>query len=128
MVIGSAALKFHFPDFKRVPKDIDIIKGSKFNDYFPSDLKREYLENPVLLEHCEDNDFLDPDSLFSLKVSHAFWDLKNNSWEKHMFDIQFLKEKGCKLNRPLFDKLYEYWNKVHGKRLDSFEKTRLKLK
>jgi hypothetical protein len=31
-----------------------------------------------------------------------------------MFDIQFLKSKGCKLNKELFDSLYKYWNELHG--------------
>jgi len=117
MIIGSTAIKYKFPDFPRTPKDIDIIKGSNFNDYFPIDAKREYLENPVLLKHCycKYDDFLDADSLYTLKISHVFWDLENNSWDKHMWDIQWLKEKGCKLIKPLFDDLYKYWNEVHGK-------------
>lgn len=114
MIIGSTAIKHWFPDFNREPKDLDIIKGSNFNDYFPLDLRREYLDNPILLESCEDNDFLSPDELYTLKVSHSFWDLENNSWDKHMWDIQFLKSKGCKLIPDLFDKLYQYWNTVHS--------------
>lgn len=115
MVIGSTAIKYWFPDFPREPKDIDIIKGSKFNDYFPIDFKREYLDNPILLLYCNDGDFLHINLLYTLKISHVFWDLENKSWDKHMWDIQWLKEKGCQFVPYLFYKLYDYWNKVHGK-------------
>lgn len=114
MIIGSTAIKYWFPDFPRNPKDIDIVKNSKFNDYFSLDLKREYLENPILLKYCKNQDFLDVNSLYTLKISHSFWDLKNGSWEKHMWDLQWLKEKGCKFIPELFYKLYEYWNTIHG--------------
>lgn len=111
MIIGSYAIKYHFLDFPRTPKDIDIIKGSNFNDYFPFNLKREYLKNDVLLEY-KDEEFLNKDSLYTLKVSHLFWDI---NWEKHIWDAQWLKNKGCVLNKVLFHKLYEYWNTVHKK-------------
>ena len=119
MIIGSSAIKYHFPNFPREPKDIDIIKGSKFSDYYPQTFKREYLENPILLENCLDNDFLDKDSLYALKISHLFWDLPDKSWEKHIYDVQWLKEKGCKFIPDLFWKLFSYWEKVHGKRKSS---------
>ncbi len=119
MIIGSTAIKFHFPDFPRNPKDIDIIKESKFNDYFPIEFKREYLENPILLKYCKDNDFLDADSLYTLKISHLFWDLENKSWNKHIWDVQWLKEKRCKFIPELFYELYNYWEEIHGKRKTS---------
>jgi len=119
MVIGSTAIKYHFLDFPREPKDIDIIKGSVFNDYYPSHFKREYLENPILLKHCKDQDFLDVDSLYVLKISHCFWDLENGSWSKHMWDVQWLKEKDCKFIPELFYELFNYWEELHGKRKSS---------
>jgi hypothetical protein len=45
-------------------------------------------------------------------MSHIFWDI---NWDKHMFDIQFLINKGIAWDRKLFPLLYEYWNTVHGK-------------
>jgi hypothetical protein len=44
-------------------------------------------------------------------MSHLFWDI---FWEKNEWDATFLRKKGCKLIRPLFDELYAYWNVVHG--------------
>lgn len=106
LLVGSSAIKHHFKDFKREPKDIDylVLKNES------STKEVEYLLNPIL---GGQNGIADPNTLYTLKFSHVIgWDL---SWEKHMFDIQFLKSKGCKLDRNLFDNLYKYWNEFHGK-------------
>jgi hypothetical protein len=107
ILIGSSAIKHHFPDFNREPKDIDyavrVKRGRKDNI--------EYLENPVLFEFC-DQEICPPDILYTLKISHLFW---NIGLDKHLFDVQFLKKKGCQINWELFYKLYDYWTLVHGK-------------
>ncbi len=105
MIIGSSAIKYYFPDFPRVPKDLDIVgKGNSSKEV-------EYLDNPILLNYCND-EYLRPDYIYTLKISHLFW---NINWEKHIWDVAWLKEKGCKFNKELFDLLYPYWNYVHGK-------------
>lgn len=108
ILIGSKAIKHWFPDFPREPNDTDILisEDIKFNKV----LKVEYLYNPCFNNY--ESDVLLPNDLYTLKISHLFW---NINWEKHMFDVQFLKEKGCVLDRGLFNRLYEYWNKYHGK-------------
>lgn len=119
MIIGSTAIKYHFPNFPREPKDIDFINGSKINDYFPKEMRREYLENPVLLQYCKNDDFLDINSLYTLKISHCLWDVEGVNWMKHMWDVQWLKEKGCVFIPELFNELYKYWETIHGKRKTS---------
>lgn len=115
-VIGSNAMRVFFPNFDREPFDLDLLVHSKeeldncsvtqFNS------KRvEYHVIPVLYDYVEENG-MSPDILLTLKSSHIFWDIK---WEKHMFDINFMFEHGCKLIKPLFYRLYEYWQTVHGK-------------
>lgn len=105
ILIGSAAIKHHFPDFNREPKDLDFIvkqpmKGNR---------DVEYLYNPVLCDLiC---DVLPANIMYTLKISHLFWD---KQWSKHMYDVQFLKSKGCVLHRQLFYELYAYWQTVHG--------------
>jgi hypothetical protein len=42
--------------------------------------------------------------------------LDNGSWNKHIYDVQFLKEKGCVLIPELFYQLFNYWEEIHGKR------------
>jgi hypothetical protein len=115
MIIGSTALKFWFPDFPREPKDIDVI-----GEYIGDRSKRiEYLRNPILEGLGEE--YLSPNLLYTLKMSHALGqDIK---WEKHVFDIQFLKEKGCVLDMDLFFKLYEYWNNFHRNKRSNLKMT-----
>lgn len=106
ILIGSKAIKYYYPDFKREPKDIDYIVGKPMK----REAGIEYLINPILYElNCT---ILSPDLLYTLKVSHIFWDI---SWNKHIYDIQFLQSKGCKLVYSMFYKLYEYWNTFHSK-------------
>lgn len=115
IIIGSTALKHHFPDFPREPKDIDIISGT-----ISSPTTRvEVLDNPVLVEWLGDVEFCPIDELYTLKVSHSLWDLGYGSWEKHIFDIQYLKERGAMFIKPLFDRLYTFWEGLHGKRKTS---------
>lgn len=103
-LIGSNAIKYWFPDFPREPKDIDYVGEGKNGDGI------EYLPNPVLENYL--SDILYPDDLYTLKVSHTVgWDI---NWDKHMYDQQWLKAKGCILNEHLFFKLYNYWSELHG--------------
>jgi len=112
IIIGSTAIKHHFPDFKRESKDLDYAVGDVYTQEV-SDLKIEYLKNPVLLEHFKGNipEYCPPNELYTLKMSHLFW---NINWEKHNFDQIFLQNKGCILIEDLFYKLYDYWNIYHG--------------
>ncbi len=108
ILIGSFAIKYWFPDFPRDPKDKDFAVDKVMS----SNRETEYLYNPVICNWVKDDICCSPDELYTLKVSHLFWDI---NWEKHMWDVQWLKEKGCKLILPLFYELYEFWNKYHGK-------------
>lgn len=103
LLIGSAAIKHHYPDFPRTPKDLDYIGAGE------SSREVEYLSNPVL-EHLEGIAL--PEVLLTLKASHIFWDI---NWDKHMYDIVFLFEKGNEINTPLFYDLYNHWINIHGK-------------
>lgn len=127
LLIGSKAIKHHFPDFHREPKDNDwaVEKEKK------STKEVEYLLNPILGKY---EGVADPNTLYTLKISHVIgWDIK---WDKHMFDIHFLRKKGCVLNKELFYELYNFWNDYHGKNrrselnmsADKFFNNALKLK
>lgn len=112
IIIGSTAIKHFFEDFKRDPKDLDIAVENKSQKR--SQPKIEYLENPILykkqyLKYWEfdgGNYYLHPDALLTLKMSHLFWD---TNWDKHMFDVQFLLDKGCKWDEKLLNDLVEFW-------------------
>ena len=125
MIIGSNCIKYHFSDFPREPKDVDIVVlNSKEQSvlksaYSNSNIKTEILLNPVLINWFKNKRCVPHicyiNELYTLKISHCFWDLKNNSWDKHIWDIQWLKEKGCKFIPELFYQLYDYWQTIHGK-------------
>lgn len=105
LLIGSSAIKHHFKDFRRNPKDLDYAVSKKMN----SVKGIEYLYNPILGNL---DGIADPDTLYTIKSSHVVgWDIK---WEKHLYDIFFLGQKGCKLKKDLFLNLYKFWNNLHG--------------
>lgn len=103
MIIGSTAIKHHFPDFHREPNDLDVISDVEIE----SDKRVEYHNIPPLPRAA----VISPNDLYTLKMSHLFWDI---NWEKHMFDVQFLRKKGCVLDRKLFFRLYSFWCHKHG--------------
>lgn len=115
LLIGSTAIKYWFPDFPREPKDRDyaVQVGEK------STKEVEYLYNPVLFKevylghliHVGNDYIASPDMLYTLKMSHMFWDI---NWNKHIFDIQWMKDHGCKPIRSLFFDLYKFWCEYHG--------------
>lgn len=115
LTIGSHAAKHWFPDY-REPKDIDFIskegKMSRLEQHYWIDTFQE------ILDRNGDNQYIDPDFLYTLKVSHAGWDIH---WSKTMGDILFLKSKGCKLDKKLYKKLVKDWIGVHGRKWAKLE-------
>jgi hypothetical protein len=106
ILIGSSAIKHHFADFTRQPKDVDymVLEQTKRHG------NTEYLVNPIFKGYP--HSIIMPNDLCTLKASHLFW---NINWDKHMYDLQFLLKKGCKIDVELFWRLYDYWNAYHGK-------------
>jgi len=107
IIIGSTAIRHWFPDFNRDPKDLDYAVES--TEGFKTSREIEYVPNPIIFKY-EDGEYLKPDLLLTLKMSHLFWDI---NWEKHIFDVQFLLGKGCKYNPELFEELVAYWTVHH---------------
>jgi len=108
VLIGSTVIKKYYPDFPRIPKDIDYA----VDKYIKNEDGIEYLLNPIICSMYANGGEINLNHLLTLKVSHLFWDI---NWEKHMFDVQFLLSKGLKIDIDLFYKLYEYWNTYHNK-------------
>lgn len=115
LISGSTAIYHWFPDFPRNPVDLDLLSPAapKFvhSELFIDVDWHEAAE--LMLNRNVDPVFLDPDLLFTVKVSHAHWDVK---WQKTMFDVNFLKNKGCKLNYLIYDALFKVWTQVHGRK------------
>lgn len=109
IIIGSTALKYHYPDFTREPKDLDLIVEDSTQHVNKPGI--EFLENPVLLRYQKDG-FIDPGLLLTLKISHMFWDM---NWEKHLYDIQFLKSKFLMVDNKILSEFIEYWEETKPK-------------
>lgn len=101
-IFGSAAVKHWFPDF-RTPNDLDIISSE---NYWTNAF--EYLEK----NNCH-SQYVDPDFLLTIKVSHAAW---NIHWNKTLKDISFLLNKGCSIDKEFYNLLIKDWEILHGKK------------
>lgn len=122
LIIGSTAIKHHFPDFNRTPKDLDIavsdVKG------YVNKRGIEYLENPIIFKYSNDDEFISKDLLLSLKMSHLFFDI---NWNKHMYDVQFLLDKGCKYDEQAIFDLYDFWKQYHRSKRSDLNMTKEKF-
>ncbi len=109
LIFGSQALKHWFPDFPRDSKDLDIIaKGKKST----KEVEYHWVDSfQYILDNNKDSKYVDPNFLYTAKVSHAAWDVW---WDKTMHHIMFLKAKGCQLDRTLYNMLINEWKIVHG--------------
>jgi len=119
LIYGSVAMKHWFDDFNkiRVPNDIDYItkKPPKTHKHKPK-IKEEYYwidTFQYILDNNKDPKYVDKDFLYTIKVSHASWDI---NWVKTMKDIEFLQSKGCVLDYSLYKLLYSSWEKIHHKK------------
>lgn len=124
MLIGSVALKHWFPDFPHKTKDVDILSCQRTKNIPIPDAKVEIhnIEKApslyYIIENNKDDFYADPDMLYTLKVSHAAWDIH---WDKTMAHIIFLKDKGCKVIPEFYDLLWKDWCRIHG------DKSKIKL-
>lgn len=114
LIIGSHAAKQHIPTW-RTPNDLDVFTELQsvpridaywhpsFVDIFP-----RYTDDHVY--------YATLDELYTIKVSHLYWDLRNNTWEKHAYDVVKLKQHGATLDLQMHNALYKVWEEKHGKK------------
>jgi hypothetical protein len=118
LIIGSmAAVQEHGCPLGRLPKDLDVFSddpmGIPKSDGFWDDRLYEWLGDG------SETRFATLDELYTIKHSHAYWELPNGSWSKHMTDMLRLEDAGAELIPELHDLLYSIWVDRHGaKRVD----------
>jgi hypothetical protein len=113
LAIGSQAMRYWFSN-SREPKDWDFIQPLSKSSRNTREMQFYWVPSfQYILNNNKDDKFVEPDFLYTIKMSHAAWDI---NWDKTMKDILFLKGKGCKLDRTLFDMLYKEWEILHGKK------------
>lgn len=118
-LIGSAAIKHWFPDFPREPKDIDYFETAAEPSHF-NPQGEDVFWNPSLSLWDHFGPIATVDELYTIKVSHAFWNL-HGTWNKHMDDILFLQSKGAQFLPELYDVLYPIWVEIHGAKKANLE-------
>lgn len=108
LIIGSTALKAYDPKCRK-PKDLDA-----FTD--DPNFVGDKFWHPALADWLPDGTdrFATLDELYTIKVSHSYWVLKNGSWDKHMLDVVRLQNLGGELDWQLHALLYSIWKEVHG--------------
>lgn len=107
ILVGSQAIKWWFEDF-REPGDTDYFSDASISgcDVF---WHRD-------LAGYDWGSIATPDELYTIKVSHSFWEL-HGTWSKHMYDLSFLKKKGHGHFIPeLYNLLYPIWEERYGKK------------
>jgi hypothetical protein len=115
-LFGSNLIKKYFPDFRN-PVDVDFVTNNitEYNtEYFNIIKKETELHFLPLAPNRE----MTPDELYTLKVSHAIYDIH---WQKTMSDIRFLQNKNCKIIKPFLEELREYWKTIHQTKRCEFD-------
>lgn len=113
-LIGSQALAKHMK-LNRTPRDVDY-----FSDR-PVDGAETFYH--TLLEDWSWSDVANLDELYTIKLSHSYWELRNGSWEKHMFDASMMKRAGAVFIPELHDILYAVWEDTHGVKKANLEQS-----
>ena len=115
-IIGRTALYHWYPTEVSIPQDIDILTPVKIsgNNSKVCVVDSQWHDAAqLLIDASKDSVFLDPNLLYTLKISHAHWNVK---WAKTISDISFMKKKGCILNMEIYKELFKIWTNVHGKK------------
>lgn len=122
LLIGSTVLANKFSDF-RAPKDVDFLVTSTTEpDELPT--SGDVFSHPLLDKWIPRGlRSATLDELYTIKVSHSHWDLKNGSWSKHMADILFLQEQDANLIPDFYKDLYKVWVEQHGKKKMTFSES-----
>lgn len=111
LIYGSTALKHWLPNIKREPKDLDILSSVKI-DGADCSFADEF--NYVLMNNKDDK-FVDLDLLYTIKLSHLCYDLKNNSWNKHKYDVMYMQQQGVSnVHVDFYNQLRNLWKHKHG--------------
>lgn len=114
LITGSVAAHHWLYDFRQ-PNDIDIITESeiKISNSKPSELSIEIYHGDIfntILQQNRDPVFVDMDMLYTIKMSHAQWDIK---WDKTINDIITFQTHDAHL-LPIYGDLVKHWETIHG--------------
>ncbi len=114
-IYGSQLVKKIFPDFRN-PKDTDFVTND-INEY-QSRISKLGLngfgeKSELHWIPCSPSREMTADELYTLKVSHAIYDIH---WQKTMSDIRFFQMKGCQIIPEFLSELRKHWEVIHTNR------------
>ena len=126
IIVGSVAAKAWYPEF-RDPDDFDVWASPEedvdllVKEYMPYasqylPLHREIFYHPKIQEYFGGVNYCaTPEELYTIKYSHIFWEIPSApGWKKHLADLIFFQQQGCRIHEGLFDILYPIWEGKHG--------------
>lgn len=124
ILIGSQAMRLNGAPLKREPKDWDYLltpgaEAPEHND----ELRVESFTHELFNDWDWSGDVANLDEIYTVKVSHSYWEMRNKSWDKHMFDIVQMKKAGAKLIPELHAILYKVWVETHGAKPANLEQS-----
>lgn len=120
LIIGSVAMNRVLGKTIREPHDVDVISDVSFEwptQEAPYTLHVDTFWDDRLFGIVPWNTgarVASLNELYTIKVSHSYWELPNKSWRKHIEDAMLLKAAGAKLDQSLHDLLYSVWSDKHG--------------
>lgn len=112
LIVGSYAARQHIPNF-REPQDIDAFSES-FDGL--NGLRPDLFWHPSLAGLFEGERIATLDELYTIKISHLFWDV---AWDKHAADAILFSRNGAKFDRGLYDILLPIWKEEYGTKITS---------
>ena len=117
ILVGSQALAQYIPGVK--PRDTDYFSDASIPGaevFYHPILEKYQWENGV------SNSVATLDELYTIKVSHSYWELRNGSWSKHVKQMMEMKAHGAHFIPELHDLLYKIWEETHGRKRANLEK------
>lgn len=125
ILIGSQAMVHHGISMKKPPKDTDYFTTTREERdalHDPS-MGIEAFHHPLIKEYVWKTEVASLDELYTIKVSHSYWVLRNGTWDKHIYHMILLKNHGAKLIPELHDLLYKVWVEIHGPKRANLEQS-----
>lgn len=118
LIVGSHALKA-LGVCNREPKDIDWWADCNVGEMTSVQGGIDHLWHPSFAQFIPDTnttEYATLDQMYTIKLSHSHWELKNGSWHKHIADMRALKRAGAVLDLDLYKILYKVWEEMYGKK------------
>lgn len=115
IIVGSWAMNLRL-GVSREPNDLDVFTDEPAADNIGG-LRVETLWHDSFASlFGSGNRVATLDELYTLKISHSAWELKNQSWGKHMNDSVRLRQAGAVFLPELYKGLYGVWEGLHGRK------------